>query len=119
MLLLQEFDIEIRDKKGAKNSVVDHLSRIERETKQDYTMVCRHFFHQRHPSYTKRNLRSFTGAFWIPRSNQSSNFVMQYLEVATMDQLRQLRKFLIAGSTGPPFFESPINSSPPTNNVRE
>ncbi|RDX73479.1 hypothetical protein CR513_46913, partial [Mucuna pruriens] len=30
MLLLQEFDLEIRDKKGAKNSVADHLSRIER-----------------------------------------------------------------------------------------
>ncbi|RDX82360.1 Retrovirus-related Pol polyprotein from transposon 17.6, partial [Mucuna pruriens] len=33
MLLLQEFDIEIRDKKGAKNSIVDHLSRIGRESK--------------------------------------------------------------------------------------
>ncbi|RDX91932.1 hypothetical protein CR513_25999, partial [Mucuna pruriens] len=32
MLLLQEFDTEIRDKKGAENSVADHLSRIERET---------------------------------------------------------------------------------------
>ncbi|RDX85031.1 hypothetical protein CR513_33830, partial [Mucuna pruriens] len=31
MFLLQEFDIEIRDKKGVKNSVADHLSRIERE----------------------------------------------------------------------------------------
>ncbi|RDY08174.1 hypothetical protein CR513_07639, partial [Mucuna pruriens] len=31
MLLLQEFNIEIRDKKGAENSVVGHLSRIERE----------------------------------------------------------------------------------------
>ncbi|RDX74998.1 Retrovirus-related Pol polyprotein from transposon 17.6, partial [Mucuna pruriens] len=31
MLLLQEFNIEIRDKNGAENSVVDHLSRIERE----------------------------------------------------------------------------------------
>ncbi|RDX77189.1 Retrovirus-related Pol polyprotein, partial [Mucuna pruriens] len=31
MLLLQEFNIEIRDKKGAKNSVANHLSRIERE----------------------------------------------------------------------------------------
>ncbi|RDY00682.1 Retrovirus-related Pol polyprotein from transposon 17.6, partial [Mucuna pruriens] len=27
-----EFDIEIRDKKGAENSVADHLSRIERES---------------------------------------------------------------------------------------
>ncbi|RDX86074.1 Retrovirus-related Pol polyprotein, partial [Mucuna pruriens] len=31
MLLLQEFNIEIRDKKGAKNSIADHLSKIERE----------------------------------------------------------------------------------------
>ncbi|RDX94157.1 hypothetical protein CR513_23492, partial [Mucuna pruriens] len=32
MLLLQEFDIEIRDKKGAENSIADHLSRIERKS---------------------------------------------------------------------------------------
>ncbi|RDX82436.1 Retrovirus-related Pol polyprotein, partial [Mucuna pruriens] len=32
MLLLQEFNIEIRDKKGAENSVADHLSNIEKES---------------------------------------------------------------------------------------
>ncbi|RDX61494.1 Retrovirus-related Pol polyprotein, partial [Mucuna pruriens] len=32
MLLLQEFNIEIRDKKGSENSVVDHLRQIERES---------------------------------------------------------------------------------------
>ncbi|RDY10329.1 Retrovirus-related Pol polyprotein, partial [Mucuna pruriens] len=32
MLLLQEFNIEIRDKKGVENSVADHLNRIKRES---------------------------------------------------------------------------------------
>ncbi|KAJ9544863.1 hypothetical protein OSB04_024570 [Centaurea solstitialis] len=33
VLLLQEFDIEIRDKKGADNTVADHLSRLEEDGK--------------------------------------------------------------------------------------
>ncbi|RDX78150.1 hypothetical protein CR513_41604, partial [Mucuna pruriens] len=32
ILLLQEFNIEIRDKKGVENSVADHLSKIERRS---------------------------------------------------------------------------------------
>ena len=33
VLLMQEFDIEIKDKKGSDNVITDHLSRIESATK--------------------------------------------------------------------------------------
>ena len=32
VLLLQEFDVEIKDKKGSDNVIADHLSRVEKTT---------------------------------------------------------------------------------------
>ena len=39
LLLLQEFNVEIRDKKGTKNVVTDHLSRLKLKNKLMIPMI--------------------------------------------------------------------------------
>ena len=35
VLLLQDFDLEIKDKKGSDNAIADHLSRLEKTAKKE------------------------------------------------------------------------------------
>ncbi|GJX63025.1 hypothetical protein Tco_0295925, partial [Tanacetum coccineum] len=59
ILLLQEFDIEIKDKKGTKNVVVDHLSRIENDETNDYSDVDDNFPEETLMEITTRDIPLF------------------------------------------------------------
>ncbi|RDX97332.1 hypothetical protein CR513_19902, partial [Mucuna pruriens] len=136
MLLLQEFDVEITDKKGAKNAIADHLSRrvFERANSADDSCIT-----MERPKLSKKDwkampstifgmiltyggcamIKSRVGAFQNPRSSQSSTFVTQRLKAAIMDQCGQPEKSLTVGYTSPPYIETHTSLSQPANSAKK
>ena len=61
VLLLQEFDLEIKDRKGTENQVADHLSRLENSKYQeDKVPLTEHFPEEQLLAVTATNLPWFT-----------------------------------------------------------
>src|ERR1051325_6619271 len=58
ILLLQEFDLEIRDKKGCENTVADHLSRISPIMETEKT-------HPIQDEFVNERILAFTGVPWF------------------------------------------------------
>ena len=48
VLLLQEFDLEIKDKNGRDNVIADHLSRLEKPTEKEIGTEKEEIFHDEH-----------------------------------------------------------------------
>ncbi|RDY12115.1 hypothetical protein CR513_03141, partial [Mucuna pruriens] len=109
-LLTIEFNLEIRDKKGADNTVVDHLSRIK--GKVDPVPIRDNFPNE-------KLLLIAQGVFRILRSSRSSIFAILHLEAATMDPPRRPEKYLNVDSIGLLFFKMHTNLSRLANSVKK
>ncbi|RDX84032.1 Retrovirus-related Pol polyprotein, partial [Mucuna pruriens] len=148
--LLKKLDVKprlIRDKKGADNTVVDHLSCIKgkvdpvpiRDDFPDEQLLLPWFadicnflvastFPPRASKYYKEKIQSDIKHYiWdnpylcIPDSeiDRSSIFAILHLEAATMDPSRRPEKYLNVNSIGPLFSGTRTNLSRPANSVKK
>ncbi|RDX62420.1 Retrovirus-related Pol polyprotein from transposon 17.6, partial [Mucuna pruriens] len=104
MFLLQEFDIEIKDKSGVENLITNHLSRIEGRI--DPLPI--------RDDFPDEQLMQLDDVYRTMRSSHCSNFV-----ASITDRTRQLRRYWIVGFIGPSFLRLPTTSLPPTSNAKE
>ncbi|RDY13650.1 hypothetical protein CR513_01410, partial [Mucuna pruriens] len=101
-----EFDLEIRDKKGAENA----LLQLE-NVKPWFADICNFFIASTFPPGASRAYKE--------KIESDANFVIQHPEAPIMHQVGWPGKYLIVGSIDPPFFETLTNMSRPVNNVNE
>ncbi|RDX77415.1 Retrovirus-related Pol polyprotein, partial [Mucuna pruriens] len=118
MLLLREFNIEIRDKKGAELCIASQFS-LEASWlyKERLKSVAKYYIWD--DPYLWRLCNDQVIHQCIP--DTKINSVLQFCHTipgAIMDQLGQPEKCLIVGSIGPPISKTPINSSSPANNAK-
>ena len=84
VLLLQEFDIEIKDKKGSENVVVDHLSRLELDSENGQHKPIKEIF----PDERLLTIRHFNSPWFA----DIANFILtrEFPETFTKQEKKKL-----------------------------
>ncbi|GJY35314.1 reverse transcriptase domain-containing protein [Tanacetum coccineum] len=111
ILLLQEFDVIIRDKKGAKNLTADHLSRLENPHQGDLNKI------ENNETFPLETLGmiSFHGDSRTPWFADIANYHAENLVVKGMSS-QQKKKFFT--DVKHYFWDDPTSKSLPTNDAR-
>ncbi|GKC22348.1 reverse transcriptase domain-containing protein [Tanacetum coccineum] len=104
VLLLQEFDITIHDKKVSENLAADHLSRLENPHKD---MLENKDINEHFPLETL-GIKSFEGVCIGKNLLKSSKLVMKDPPEAIIVPISPLEKYLMSVSFGLPYIEIPI-----------